>query len=170
MSDTPNTDAINTNKRLFDLVRYMRSALHEGGLITDHEYAWLCSGSPMASSESGDSPSVQRLEDYDDLIKAKEQIERELNAAKSRITTLHTQLNQRWEMMRELEVECGTKDVAEAVNFIKGLKARYGAVEKFADELAECASQIGWTSSENVTWIRRAESAVSAYRKAKGSK
>lgn len=86
----------------------------------------------------------------------------------AQITTLQTQLDQHWEMMRALEVECGTKDVEEAVNFIKGLKARYGAVEKFADELAECASQIGWTSFEDATWIRRAESAVSAYRKAKG--
>ena len=88
MSDTPRTDGINTSKRLFDLVRYMRSALHEGGLITDQEYAWLCFEAPMAHSESGDSQSSRRLEDYDDLITSKNQLERELNAANERIKRL----------------------------------------------------------------------------------
>ena len=57
---------INTSLRLFDLVRFMRSELHEQNLITDDEYAWLCS-SEMAMSESGGSPSPRRLEDYDQL-------------------------------------------------------------------------------------------------------
>lgn len=57
---------INTNVRLFDLVRYMRSELHEAGLITDQEYDWLCS-SPMACSPKGGSPSSERLEDYDEI-------------------------------------------------------------------------------------------------------
>ena len=66
-SDTPRTDAaINTNVRLFDLVRFMRSELHKQGLITEEEYVWLCS-SKMATSPQGGSPSPRRLEDYDQL-------------------------------------------------------------------------------------------------------
>lgn len=57
---------INTNTRLFDLVRYSRATLHQDGLITDDEYAWLCAA-PMATSENGGSPSARRLEDYDEL-------------------------------------------------------------------------------------------------------
>lgn len=59
--------AINTNVRLFDLVRYMRAPLHEDGLITDEEYFWLCGGCEMANSPKGGSPSPRRLEDYDVL-------------------------------------------------------------------------------------------------------
>jgi hypothetical protein len=54
---------INTNTRLFDLVRYMRSELHEDGLVTDKEYYWLCAEAPM--SKGGGSPSPRRLEGYD---------------------------------------------------------------------------------------------------------
>ena len=61
--------AINTNVRLFDLVRYSRAILHEDELITDEEYAWLCGGAEMANSPKGGSPSPRRLEDYDDLSK-----------------------------------------------------------------------------------------------------
>ena len=57
--------AINTNVRLFDLVRYMRSELHEAELITDEEYAWLLSEAPMARGKG--SPSPRRLEDYDEI-------------------------------------------------------------------------------------------------------
>lgn len=57
--------AINTNVRLFDLVRYMRSELHQASLITDEEYSWLCNGCEMASSPQSGSPSPRRLEDYD---------------------------------------------------------------------------------------------------------
>lgn len=64
MSDKP---AINTNVRLFDLVRYMRSDLLMQDLITDDEYVWLCSEAPMANSPDGGSPSPRRLEDYDKL-------------------------------------------------------------------------------------------------------
>jgi hypothetical protein len=59
--------AINTNVRLFDLVRYSRAELHHEGLITDEEYAWLCVNAPMATSPKGGSPSRQRLEDYDEI-------------------------------------------------------------------------------------------------------
>ena len=58
------SSSINTNVRLFDLVRHQRAALHEDELITDEEYAWLC-GSEMAMSPQGGSPSPRRLEDYD---------------------------------------------------------------------------------------------------------
>jgi hypothetical protein len=64
---------INTNVRLFDLVRYMRSELHEAELITDDEYFWLCAEAPMAKGQG--SPSPRRLEDYDE-IKAKMKLRR----------------------------------------------------------------------------------------------
>lgn len=51
--------------RLFDLVRYARSYLHESELITDEEYTWLCSDAPLARSAEGGSPSPRRLEAYD---------------------------------------------------------------------------------------------------------
>ncbi len=53
--------------RLFDLVRFMRSELHQANLITDEEYAWLCMEAPLAQSPVGGSPSPRRLEDYDQL-------------------------------------------------------------------------------------------------------
>jgi hypothetical protein len=56
---------INTNVRLFDLVRFMRSELHEADLITDREYGWLCAEAPMAKGQG--SPSPRRLEDYDEI-------------------------------------------------------------------------------------------------------
>ncbi len=59
--------AINTSERLFDLVRFMRSELHQSNLVNDEEYAWLSVGSAMANSPKGGSPSVQRLEEYDDM-------------------------------------------------------------------------------------------------------
>lgn len=65
MRDQIKNSAINTNVRLFDLVRYMMAKLHEEQLITDSEYAWLCGGSDMANSPKGGSPSPRRLEDYD---------------------------------------------------------------------------------------------------------
>lgn len=56
---------INTHRRLFDLVRYMRSELHEAELIDEDEYAWLCSEAELAKGSG--SPSPRRLEDYDVL-------------------------------------------------------------------------------------------------------
>jgi hypothetical protein len=53
------------NERLFDLVRYMRVELHEEGLITDREYAWLASEAPP--SIGLESPSPRRLENYDEM-------------------------------------------------------------------------------------------------------
>jgi hypothetical protein len=65
---------INTHVRMFDLVRYCRANLHEDGLITDKEYAWLCSA-PMATSPDGGSPSARRLEDYDQFQARIKQLE-----------------------------------------------------------------------------------------------
>lgn len=78
MSTTEPT--INTNVRLFDLVRHQRSALHKDGLITDEEYAWLC-GSEMAMSPQGGSPSPRRLEDYDHMRETLRNAEAELSVA-----------------------------------------------------------------------------------------
>lgn len=72
---TPTPD-INTNVRLFDLVRQMRAELHEANLITDSEYAWLSGGADMAHCPEGGSPSPRRLEDYDD-IKARMYLKRD---------------------------------------------------------------------------------------------
>lgn len=66
---------INTHVRLFDLVRYARATLHEDGLITDGEYAWL-SGAELAQGPG--SPSPRRLEDYDDLRAELEKLKVEL--------------------------------------------------------------------------------------------
>lgn len=62
----PDKPHIQTNVRLFDLVRYMRAELHEAELITDEEYAFLCSHNPGEPVKTG-SPSRMRLEDYDEL-------------------------------------------------------------------------------------------------------
>lgn len=65
------------------------------------------------------------------LVVEARNIERELNAAKYRIITLQVLIDRRWEMMRELETECGTNDVGEAVKFIKGLKSRVRELEDY---------------------------------------
>ncbi len=51
--------------RLFDLVRYQRSELFEAELITEEEYSWLLSESPLAKGSG--SPSPRRLESYDQI-------------------------------------------------------------------------------------------------------
>ncbi len=72
---------INTHVRLFDLVRQQRAELHDDGLITSEEYAWLSGGAGMAVSDKGGSPSPRRLEDYDDMRK-------QLEAAKGAVLPL----------------------------------------------------------------------------------
>ncbi len=72
---------INTHVRLFDLVRFMRSELHQAELITDEEYMALCAG-PMALSHRGGSPSRQRLEDYDELAVKLTTLQAKLDGAK----------------------------------------------------------------------------------------
>jgi predicted nuclease with TOPRIM domain len=132
MSDTPRTDAINTNKRLFDLVRYMRSALHEGGLITDKEYAWLCSDAPMARSEYGFSPSAQRLADYDELMKSNAKLERELNAASEKIKRMG-----RWNSQHWIDIQNLTETIRYRESHIKRLEEAGDAMSLFcADEVS----------------------------------
>ena len=53
-----------------------------------------------------------------------------IDALQARVTTLQSLLDQRWEMMRELEEACGAKDVAKAVEYIKGLKTRVQRLEE----------------------------------------
>jgi len=68
-------------------------------------------------------------------IHHRDRLEIALEAAICRITTLQIQFDQRCEMMRALEVECGTKDVAVAVKHIKGLKARVVELVKAGEAL-----------------------------------
>lgn len=76
---------INTHVRLFDLVRQQRVELHEQNLISDEEYAWL-SGGPMAISPKGGSPSVERLEDYDQMRSKLAVLETELQTTRLDLT------------------------------------------------------------------------------------
>jgi hypothetical protein len=48
---------------------------------------------------------------------------------------------------------------------IRELEARIKRLEELGKELRECASQLGWTSSDDSRWIERAESAVKAWDK-----
>lgn len=68
-------------------------------------------------------------------IRHREKIESERDALKARVTTLQSILDQRWEMMRELEEVCETKDVAKAVEYVKGLKARVKMLEDAGDKI-----------------------------------
>lgn len=45
------------------------------------------------------------------------------------------------------------------------LQDRIKRLEEAGKELRECASQLGWTSSEDPRWIERAEAAVKAWDK-----
>ncbi len=71
---------INSNVRLFDLVRHQRGELHQAELISDEEYSWLCAGSELATAPEGGSPSPRRLEDYDDMRKKMDEAARTLRA------------------------------------------------------------------------------------------
>jgi len=44
-------------------------------------------------------------------------------------------------------------------------KGRIERLEKLGNELRECANQIGWTSSHEVKWLKRAGLAVKAWDK-----
>jgi hypothetical protein len=90
MSDKP---AINTNVRLFDLVRYSRAELHHEGLITDEEYAWLCANAPMATSAKGGSPSRERIEDYDEIRATVARLEAEKRGLEEAIGNMKPLLN-----------------------------------------------------------------------------
>lgn len=64
-----------------------------------------------------------------------QQLESERDALQARVTSLQSLLDQRWDMMRELEEVCETKDVAKAVEYIKGLKARVKRLEEAGDAM-----------------------------------
>ena len=119
MRDKP---AINTNVRLFDLVRHMRAELHIQDLITDEEYYWLCSEASMANSPDGGSPSPRRLEDYDKL--------REENAMLREQLKLETEkANARFDYAYELQTE--NAKLQKYVDYI----------ERYADELTVNAAR-----------------------------
>jgi IS30 family transposase len=54
---------------------------------------------------------------------------------------------------------------AETAALITQLKDHIKRLEEAGVELRECASQLGWTSSDDSRWIKRAESAVKAWDK-----
>lgn len=69
--------------RLFDLVRHQRVELHEAELITNDEYAWLCTAADEGKTGKG-SIARNRLDEYDEIqakltaaIKRIEELERE---------------------------------------------------------------------------------------------
>ena len=74
------------------------------------------------------------------------QLERELNAANAEVDRLTAKVAQLYEGAEEQ-------------------KQRIKRLEKLGHELRECASQLGWTSSDDSRWIERAESAVKAWDK-----
>ena len=76
--------------RLFDLVRYCRASLHEDGLITDMEYAWLAADADLAKGAG--SPSPRRLEEYDEIAKRLRSRERQLDEALQRIAILRDEI------------------------------------------------------------------------------
>src|SRR5688500_5811187 len=71
------------NQRLFDLVRYQRGELHEAGLITDDEYAWLAAG------VDGSQPA-RRLEDYDANIERIKTLEKYATAVSQYVSNEQT--------------------------------------------------------------------------------
>jgi len=74
----------------------------------------------------------QGTQAYNDIVDHARKLESERDALQNRVTTLQRLLDQRWEMMRELEVVCETKDAANAVEYVKGLKDR---VKRFEEAL-----------------------------------
>jgi type IV secretory pathway VirD2 relaxase len=48
---------------------------------------------------------------------------------------------------------------------LNAAQQRIKRLEEAGIELRECASQLGWTSSDDSRWIKRAESAVKAWDK-----
>lgn len=92
-----------TNERQFDLVRFMRSELHQANLIDEDEYFWLCCDAPLAKGEG--SPSPRRLEDYDAIRVKTVELERERDELRKDVERLTkwTSVNGVSELMRELE-------------------------------------------------------------------
>lgn len=92
----------------------------------------------------------------------------ERDALQTRVTSLQLLLDQRWEMMRELEEVCETKDVAKAVEYIKGLKARVNRLEEAGDALQSAV--VGVEGMTHWQWLATAHEADLKWRAAKESK
>ena len=69
------------------------------------------------------------------------------------------------------DAEIHVKRISEIAWSNGAFKARDGFDElrKLADELETCAKQLGWTSSDDVKWIKAAEAAVKKYNAYKAS-
>lgn len=73
--------------------------------------------------------------------------------------------------MRALANDIQSKDgvanaaIHEAAQRLEEQQDRIKRLEALGHELRECASQLGWTSSDDSRWIKRAESAVKAWDK-----
>ena len=61
-------------------------------------------------------------------------------------------------------VKCNVLNAAQSREII-ALKARIERLEELGNDLRECASQIGWTSSDDSRWIERADAIVEAWDK-----
>ena len=88
-----------------------------------------------------------------------EKLESERDALQSRTTSLQCLMDQRWEMMRELEAVCETKDVAKAVEYVNGLKARVKMLE-----------DVGYLITSGLGDSEGARIAKGAWKRAKESK
>lgn len=97
-----------------------------------------------------------------------QQLESERDALQARVTTLQSLLDQRWEMMRELEEVCETKDVAKAVEYVKGLKSRVKKLEEAGDALQSAV--VGVEGMTHWQWLATAHEADLKWRAAKETK
>lgn len=80
-------------------------------------------------------------------------LERELNAAQQRIKRLE-----------EARTVAAANSLATMMSYEDAI-AKIKQLENLGKELRECASQLGWTSSEDPRWLKRAEAAVEAWDK-----
>lgn len=147
--------AINTNVRLFDLVRYMRSELHEQDLITDEEYAWLC-GSEMASSKQGGSPSPRRLEDYDGLQRENNRLRRELEEA------INNPSNNEWLILISTE-KVAQQTIRELRQQLAAERAKCERLEKACNQYSNDEIMQGDLQTQLTTTQARLAEAKSAF-------
>ena len=105
------------------------------------------------------------------------QLERELNAANQRIKRLEQsaqEIDKEWFQVIESILGFHPVSMTEALRIgierIKKQRQRIKRLEELGHELRECASQLGWTSSDDSRWIERAEAVVEAWDKAKEDK
>lgn len=94
--------------------------------------------------------------------------EKLVDQLRERNIKLQVQLDQRWELNRELETECGTKDVEAAVKFIRGLKERVKRLEAAGDEMQSAI--VGEEGMTHWQWLAVAHESDLKWRAAKESK